>query len=36
MYIAMNPENHYVNNFCLKFIYLGFILFLHFSVQTSI
>ena len=30
--IAMSPENHWVNNFCLKFLYFGFILLLHFSI----
>ena len=30
--IVMNPENNRVNNFCFKFFYLGFILFLHFSI----
>ena len=27
----MNPENHWVDKFYLKFLYLGFILFLHFQ-----
>ena len=30
--ISMNPENHWVSNFCLKFLYVGFILLLHFSI----
>ena len=34
--IAMNPENHGVNNFNLNFLYFGFIFFLHFSSQTAI
>ena len=29
----MNPENHWVDNIYLKFLYLGFILFLHFSIN---
>ena len=28
-------ENHPANNICLKFFYLGFILFLHFNIQWS-
>ena len=27
----MNPKTHRVNNFWLKFLYLGFIFFLYFS-----
>ena len=29
---AMNLENHWTKNFCLKFLCLGFILFQHFSI----
>ena len=32
----MNLENHRVNNLCLKSLYLGFILFLCFSIWTVI
>ena len=31
----MNPEYHWVDNFCLKFVYLDFILFLHFSISVE-
>ena len=34
--IAMNPENRWVNNFCLKVLYSGFILFLQFSIWNVI
>ena len=30
-FIEINRENQRVNNFCLKVLYFGFILFLHFS-----
>ena len=32
----MNHENHWVNYFCLKFFYFGFILLLCFSILTDI
>ena len=32
----MNPKSHWVENFYLKCLYLGFILFLHFSISTVI
>ena len=35
-YEKMNLENHRVNNLCLKSLYLGFILFLCFSIWTVI
>ena len=31
---CIGSENSWLNNFCLKFLYLGFILFLHFSIYT--
>ena len=32
--MAMIPGNHWVNNFCLEFLYFGFFLFLNFSIKT--
>ena len=34
--IPLNPENYWVNNFCLKFLYLGLLLFLNFCILTVI
>ena len=32
--IAVDSENHWVSNFYLNFLYLGFILFLHFYIEA--
>ena len=31
----MNPEYYWVDNFCLKFVYLDLILFLYFSISVE-